>query len=484
MQTNIKTIGHIAYIAAVAAICTVPLVGGIFHWGSQSTENRTMLSLPKLLETTEDATRFNPAFTAKLGDYYAEHFGFRQELVTANAALNEILFGRSANGKTTVGKDGWYYFNETLDDYTGVSALSERGIYRLQKTITLMNAYAEEGNVTMLFFAAPNKNSIYPEFMPGQVRRSSKPSNLDRLNEAMRGEACYLDMKSLLLAQKAGETRDIYLKHDSHWNNLGALTAYNAMQDNLNSRIAAFDYQSVSEADTHITEIQILGDLTNTLYPSVKKTGLQYDLGLEKAFSADRPLTDLMAEISTTCEGRYYNEICYRDSFFNALIGINSNAFAKVRYTRALPYDMTAARNGNYHVAVVEIAERNLPVVLNKAPIMDAVAIELPRDRAYVKAAQRCRLADKGDYFTFNGYVGDWAALAADSNIYIELRDTQGKSYCYEAFPIAEEEPYRDDGFSARIDKYSLPNNKYDVYLHVGDGDSSRYTDLILDIIQ
>lgn len=479
-QETLKKIGSIAYTVLIAAACTVPLVGGIFHWGSQSTENRTMLSMPKLFEANEASTKLNMEYTTKLADYYSEHFGFRQELVTANAALNETLFSRSTNDKTTVGKDGWYYLNETLNDYTGASALSERGVYRLRRTLDLMNQYAEQGNITMIFFSAPNKNSIYPEFMPWHIRKSAAPSNLDRLSAVMSDSDYYIDMKSSLQALKEEEPREIYLKHDSHWNNLGALAAYNAMQDNLNRRIDKFDYMPVSVSDDDITETQITGDLTNTLYPSVQKTGLQYDLGLEKNFSSDRPLTDLMAEISTTCQGRYYTEICYRDSFFNALIGINSNGFAKVRYTRIFPYDMTAARSGGYNIAVVEIAERNLPKILDNAPMMDAISVDLPNSRNYTEGEQSCQFVDDGESLKLSGELGNWVELKDDSNIYIELRDSSGKAYCYEAFPICEGDGYCDNGFSITISKYSLANDEYEAYIHVGSMEKTQYTELYL----
>lgn len=478
-KENLKKIGLIAYIVFIATVCTVPFVGAIFKWGSQSTENRTMLSVPALFESTEDSVKLNMAYTTQLADYYSEHFGFRQELVTANAALNETLFARSTGDKTTIGKDGWYYFNETLDDYTGASALSERGVYRLQKTLDLMNRYAEAHNITMLFFSAPNKNSIYPEFMPWHIRKSTEPSNLDRLNAIVSDSDYYIDMKSRLLALKKNESRDIYLKNDSHWNNLGALAAYNAMQDNLNSRIDSFDYRPVSVSDADITETQVSGDLTDTLYPSVKRTGLQYDLGIEKRFSADRPLTDLMAEISTTCQERHYSEICYRDSFFNALIGINSNGFAKVKYTRVFPYDMTAAKNGDYDIAVVEIVERNLPQILNSAPAMEAVGIDVPPTVSYIDGGQNCECIDNGKSLKMNGQLGDWVTIGDESNIYIELRDSSGQSRYYEAFPICEGNARDDSGFSLTIGKDGLTDDAYEAYIHVGSETGTQYTQLI-----
>ena len=189
----------VAYILLITAACSLPFVGMICGWGAKSTENRTMTGLPDLYTAEEDRIDPNLNYTAELGEYYSDNFGFRQELVTAHSWLNETVFGRSSNEKTVVGKRGWYYLSETIDDYTGVSALSDRGIYRLQKTLDLMNEFSEEGNITFVFFVVPNKNSIYPEYMPDSIMASEKPSNLDRLNKAMRARLYFLDVKSVLV---------------------------------------------------------------------------------------------------------------------------------------------------------------------------------------------------------------------------------------------------------------------------------------------
>lgn len=469
------------YVFLIFAVCTIPFLGMIFGWGSESTENRTLSGLPELFIATEDSTEVNLEYTNELSDYFSENFGFRQEIVTANSVMNEKLFFRSANEKVILGKDGWYYFNETKDDYTGSSALSERGIYRLKKTLDLMNEYAEGNNITMVFFSAPNKNSIYPQFMPNNIRKSQQSSNLDRLNDIMADSEYYINMKSQIEKLAQDDTRYCYLKNDSHWNNLGALTAFNTVEDNLNSRIKNFDFKSYS-VDSDVTEILTEGDLTDMLYPALEKTDVQYDLGIPVEFSSEQPITNTMAsEINTTCQGRYFNAICYRDSFFNSMINITSNAFARVRYTRTFPYDVTAARSGNFNVAIVEIAERNLPTLLNEAPIMDAVRKDLPQNVKFVEGDQTCSFTDKGDYMEFNGMLEDWAELDAKSNIYIELRGTDGKSYCYEAFPIFSGNAENDRGFSVRISKYELVNDDYQAFIHVGDSFRTQYTKLKLE---
>lgn len=479
-----KRICYVSYVMLIAAACSLPVFGMIFGWGAKSTENRTMMALPDLYVAEEERIDPNLNYTTELGDYYSENFGFRQELVTANSWLNEKVFGRSSNAKTVVGKDGWFFLSETVDDYTGVSALSERGIYRLKKTLDLINDYSNDSNITFVFFAAPNKNSIYPEYMPWNIKASSSPSNLDRLNQAMSQSPYYLDVKSVLQKSAKDKSRFIYLKNDSHWNNIGALAAYNALQDNLNSRISKYDYMPIDESKLYLSQNDISGDLTTMLYPSLNRTDVQYELGLVKNFSSNKPLTNLMdPEINTTCQGRYYNIICYRDSFFNAFIPINSNAFAKARYTRtskASPYDINAAKSGDYNIAVIEIAERNLPNVLYSAPIMDAVKVNSPKVSRRRYSEQKCSFVDDGETFIFNGEIGDWAELDTESNIYIELRDSKYRSNYYEAFPILDGDSYADNGFSAHISKYYLKNDEYQIFIHVGNQELTRYTELTL----
>ena len=47
-----------------------------------------------------------------------------------------------------------------------------------------MQGYAASRGAQLLFVCAPNKNTIYPEYMPGQYRKTEQVSDLDRLEQA------------------------------------------------------------------------------------------------------------------------------------------------------------------------------------------------------------------------------------------------------------------------------------------------------------
>ncbi|MBE6753130.1 MAG: hypothetical protein E7559_02050 [Ruminococcaceae bacterium] len=464
------------YVVIIFFLFAVPGLLTLFMRSSGSGPQR-----PSLIVATESKNELNLEFPSEFDDYFSSNFGLRSQFVTADAKLHDALLHHSSNDQVLVGKEDWLYFTETTDDYTGESAMDDRDIFRMARTIELMNEYTRQYGITMVFFAAPNKNSVYPEFMPGTVLASKEKSNLDRLSERLRGCNAYIDMKSAMLDYKENCTVDIYHKEDSHWNNLGALRGFDMIQANLNSRIAGFDYISY-EDELQVEETVWSGDLAYMLFPTSAPSDVQYDLGIAKRYSSEKPMTDNMAtEISTVCSGRYYSAICYRDSFFNALIHPVANAFYRTRFTRTLPYDLNASVEGEYNVAIIELVERNLYLLLQNAPVASAPRREMPQlSSETIAAKQLCTIKNHEDKVVINGTLGSWADVQEEDLVFIELRGETGR-YFFEAFPIAEDSPYEDNGFSAIISKLALPDDTYSAYVHYGN--TQRTTCARLDVL-
>lgn len=75
----------------------------------------------------------------------------------------------------------------------------------------------KERGIRFVMFEAPNKESVYAEYMPDSVRVYGSESRLDAaLPElAAQGLPVY-DMKPELL--KEADTYQLYYKYDTHWN--------------------------------------------------------------------------------------------------------------------------------------------------------------------------------------------------------------------------------------------------------------------------
>ncbi len=168
-------------------------------------------------------------------------FRWRKNLITLYANIRFKLGDRIYNG-ALVGKDGWLYFtgNRSIDDYQKVDFLGEKDLSRLQTKLDQLNNDLGQRCITLLVVIAPNKTTIYPQYMPDQIPVIGQKSSLDKFVEYMRqkGETPILDLRSTLLT--ASKSQDIYYKTDAHWNDVGAYYGYAAIMHAL-----AADYPSL-----------------------------------------------------------------------------------------------------------------------------------------------------------------------------------------------------------------------------------------------
>ncbi len=112
------------FTAAFLSLCLIPAVGMLVLPEQQAAGNEHLTPKPSLWNAQ---TGWNADFLGGLTDYVADHFGFRQELVTANAALQTRLLCTSPAEDVIYGTDGWLYYAKTLDDYQNHATLTESG---------------------------------------------------------------------------------------------------------------------------------------------------------------------------------------------------------------------------------------------------------------------------------------------------------------------------------------------------------------------
>ena len=209
-----------------------------FFADNSNAEKRQDTEAPSII--LEDGS-FNLEYPTLLDSYLSDHFAFRTPAVTLASVLKAKLF-TSNQDKVVIGGEDWLFFGETLDDFMGKGVMSDYDISRLAKTISLMNEYVVANGGKFVFAAAPNKNSIYGEYMPYYFTKNKGNGNLDKLTNVLGDKDYYLDLKSALLNSKNLGT--LYHKRDSHWNNLGASIAFSEFCKKLGLNVT--DYSSLS----------------------------------------------------------------------------------------------------------------------------------------------------------------------------------------------------------------------------------------------
>ena len=143
----------------------------------------------------------------------------------------EYAYGPSLNWYQ--GKDNWLYLGNSYDDSVEklklVNPPTVDNIDMVSKEIMDIVSNANKSNIEVAFIMGPNKESIYPEFLPETlVPSETKYSSffLNRLRE--NPNLTVYDPTADLIKSKDKEGL-LYWKTDTHWNNKGAFIAYSGL---------------------------------------------------------------------------------------------------------------------------------------------------------------------------------------------------------------------------------------------------------------
>ena len=186
-------------------------------------------------------------------------------MVTAFHGLTMSLLGDTLNEKVIVGKNNMLFYSETLDDYLGINLLTDEDVARIASILRIQQAYCTAQGISFTFSIAPNKSTIYPENMPSRLLPTGEAGNRERLYAALEDAGvATIDFAALLLSHK--EDGQLYHDRDTHWNERGALLAYNAIMERI-AADASYETYAVCEPKTVYDDA---GDLHNFVLPALE----------------------------------------------------------------------------------------------------------------------------------------------------------------------------------------------------------------------
>ncbi len=412
---------YIAFTALILLLCLIPSLGMLLPAQEGEAGGNQALSRAPALRDPEG--RWNPKYLAQVQDYAGDNFYLRQEMITAWSALNARVFGSSITEEVVLGADGWLYFGDTLPDYAGLAPMTDREIFSAARNLSLMAEYCENQGAEFVFTVAPNKNSLYPEHMPG-LSAASAPSNAERLAEALEGQNVnYLDCFQLFRGQ--GEA--LYFKTDSHWNGRGAALAADAVNEALGRFSSYFDGPFISE-ETH------KGDLYDMLYPAGE--GLEADqvYSGELAIEYDVPIRSAENLTIMTHGGGEESLLMFRDSFGNNLYPYLADSFNTALFSRSMPYrlDLVSQREADFVVA--ELVERNLRYLIQSVPVMPAPRADISEVSVVGGYSARFERTPADNFPGYDLVTGVLSGEAdPDSPVVVTANDG-----CYEAFLLED----------------------------------------------
>ena len=352
----------ITYIALCMILCSLPLFGMIVRPTTTTTENRRLSEFPSLF--TEKGINLN--FFSSFEKYFSEHFAFRNELVAADGKIQGKVFRVSAVDSVVYGSGDWLYYASTTGDYLGTNAMNERELASLQRNLGIVNRWLNGRGITFVYTVPPNKNTLYGTHMPYyDAKKISADHTLYHLKEICNAEGIrYADLYETI--KGAGEV--LYLKRDSHWNNKGALLAYQTILDTAGH---PFDSYANTPANRKKAED---GDLNRMLYSFYgdKEVNYYYEIPADFTYSTDTATVE-DGWIETAGPSGTKTLLMFRDSFGNTLIPLIANAFEHGYFTKESPYRLEKTVNEqNPDIVIIERVERSLREFITEPPILSA----------------------------------------------------------------------------------------------------------------
>ena len=331
-----------------------------------TTENRRLAEAPTL-EARLDSWA---SFPRRSEQYIDDHLGFRLELIRAFTRLHLALFGTAPTEELVAGRDGWFFYGDrdAVAHYRRIDPLRPGELVRWQTVLEGRRDWLAERGIAYVVVLVPDKHEFYAEYMPPSLPLAEGSRPLDQLAHRLAEHSTVevVDLREALEHEK--KNKRVYHKTDTHWNQVGAYAAYQAILARLRDLVPSLASAEVREVEYGQKRVPGLG--------LASLVGLEHVL-VEEDLTAE--LTHPRAEIALEYRPRYAQRVrrqtpfahgvpdpalpravMFRDSFGNALIPYLSEHFRRILYVWDRDVDPDVVAREKPDVVIQQIVGRLL----------------------------------------------------------------------------------------------------------------------------
>ena len=274
--------------AAVAIFCVcicLPAADNLLHFAPQVD---LMENAPTPLPDFSISEVFR-MFNVLQRGFLDKTYGFRKQLVRWQNMLDIYVLHSSTQYQTVVAGQGqWLFLAQENAELNVVEDYRGSRLFTPEDLAWWVNVYRERQDrlaaqgIRYLIVLAPNKETVYPEFLPPQYNRVSPLNRTDQLVHALEtAGVAILDLRPALFAAKHGAL--LYYRTDTHWTTAGAFVGYIEIMNRLSKWKPEFALTIRNDYD-----IQITPGLAGGLSSMLALAGLIERAALEVRHPVDR----------------------------------------------------------------------------------------------------------------------------------------------------------------------------------------------------
>ena len=308
----------------------------------------------------------------------------------------DIKPGLSSDG-VLVGYDGYMFYKDTLNDFTGQGFLHDQIYDRAVSMLKERNDFARANGMKFYFVIAPNKNTVYPDYMPegytmAQYRRYDQFVSI--LNSA---GITAIDLRSAMSSAVAAcPERNLYYKFDTHWNNHAGFIAYETLMNVIKKDYPNVVVHSKSEYQINYCETYMKDQAWYLgYYDHFKDYGPVYTLKSQRtATLTNYQKKDAWGQFQfaheeTSGPNRGYSDKLYwfryvnsyntsapniyvmRDSYSIAMNTFLKDSFYESTYNWTFAFNKQEILDADADVILVIVSERNLRSYVDNKAVVD-----------------------------------------------------------------------------------------------------------------
>lgn len=378
---DLRAVAERALAGLFIGAITLPLIGLTYREVRRLTSGgaASQIAMPRLQPDWESIRRYPAAFR----EYFGREFGFRDDLILFHANYKVRSLGISSTHRVVLGKSGWLFYNDkdTTDDYRGLKPFTPDELRQWQELLERRRDWLKAQGIDYVFVVAPNKQQIYPQYLPRELQQRRPGTRYDQLVEHLEQHSDFriLDLRPSLRA--ASQKEQVYFKTDHHWNPIGAFIAYQQLMGQVRQTLPKVkipersDFQEVAaKGEGDLSKIMgfvgVSSEQYTKLVPRTPRKA-RYTVGQD----VDYP-QDLVVMESPAGEAR--RAVVMRDSFTRGYLPHLSEHFNRIAYRWTYGgFDTALIKREKPDIVIQEMVEHGflLPI-----PAWDEAGLNWRRD--------------------------------------------------------------------------------------------------------
>jgi alginate O-acetyltransferase complex protein AlgJ len=327
--------------------------------------------------------KFAPGAYAAFDLWFADRIGYRYPLIYAGTNFHIGLLNRPLDRHIVFGREGWMYWTDdrdtapaTMADSRGKLRFTPTEVRRMDAQLRAAHARLAACGIPSAVFVAPNKQSIYGEFLVN-VDSEALPSRFDALLNELSSPArdMIIDPRPVMrTAKRAHAPVRLYNKTETHWNSLGAFYGYVALVDKIarmmpiarrelasleHYRIVAGPYPGGDMATRVLLSPWRFADENVVLYP-VEPIAGEGEVAIDRVHFVQR---------NPNGTGRM---VLFGDSFATLLVPFLARHFAEVHRYVGEEFNGSVVASHHPDIVILETLESYAPKLLLPPIDMDS----------------------------------------------------------------------------------------------------------------